>query len=187
MAPSTRNAMIPSEGKNPITMKTSCLRTGCLAVIAVGGMFAVVCTVYWVREMRWAWQSERYFDALRKGTQTDTIVSMEIDCDGERMAITNRESVTFLEKAFTTLKLGGYGKRQTGRFHELHITFVNGECNRISVDPNLDMTGMRVCFIWRDWTITDDDVYYDAEFSDKPPAEVKHVLERLIGDKSGSK
>lgn len=168
----------------PPSIKMRPLRTGCLAICVVGGIMLTVCLVVLIRDRQWAWQSERYFNALREGKGVEAIVSVEIDCDGEDVAITDHDSIGFLARAFTTLELGGREKQQTGRSHKLHITFTNGECDRLSIDPNLDLTGMRVCFIWSNWP-WDDDVYYDATFSKKPPPEVKRVLEKLIGGEVG--
>ena len=167
-------------------MKENCFRPGYLAVCAVVGIITVVCVVIWMHALQDSWQSERYFNALRKGKEVGGLVSMKVDCDGEWVALTDHDSIAFLARAFTTLELGGYEKQQTGRFHKLHITFVDGECNRLSIDPNLDLTGMRLCFIWSKWP-WDDDVYYDATFSEKPPPEVKRVLEKLIGREGGAK
>lgn len=157
----------------------SCLLTGCLGIAAV---FLLIFAVLAVLCLRAAWlgsKNERYFDALRNGKCSEPIVSIVLDSRRSPVVITDPDSIAFFAKAFRTIEPFHYDGHRT-RMYDIEINFAKGKCSRLSIAPFLDGSGMEVGFIWSGWI--EDDVYYDATFSEGPPPELQRVFDRWIAE-----
>jgi hypothetical protein len=155
-------------------MKRGCLTA--ISVIALVIVAAIVAVVLFERVP--AWRSDRYFQALLQGKDTDAIVSVEFDDVGKHVMLKDRESIVSWAGIFAKLERGISKKEWSRRCYRCRVTFAGGQCDA-EVTPYADLSGMEVTYVWAD-PLWGDDRGYHVDFSEEPPVAVKRVLEELV-------
>ena len=162
-----------------MTAKRACLTAIRVIAVALAGIIiSIGATVIIVGVSER--QSDRYFRAFCDGKETGRIVSATIiGADGRQVTLDDRDSIFFLTRAFRNLRAGLARKKETvGGWWHLNVTFVGGRCNKIQIDPYIDLSGVEVAYVWAD-SLWGDDRYYHIDFSEEPPPAVKRALEEL--------